>query len=101
MSLCSTTHICCAAFFLTAFSAEAQSPADFYKGKSVNVLIGVGVGGFYDLNARVVARHIGRHIPVKDIRCRILHCSCFLHRLRNDLLIAPIKIVPHRAHRFA
>jgi microcin C transport system ATP-binding protein len=48
---------------LTAFSAQAQSPADFYKGKSVNVLIGVGVGGFYDLNARVVARHIGRHIP--------------------------------------
>jgi tripartite-type tricarboxylate transporter receptor subunit TctC len=46
-----------------AACAHAQSPAEFYKGRNVNVLIGVGVGGFYDLNARVVARHIGRHIP--------------------------------------
>lgn len=46
-----------------AQAAHAQAPAEFYKGRNVNVLIGVGVGGFYDLNARVVARHIGRHIP--------------------------------------
>ncbi|MDB5569715.1 MAG: tripartite tricarboxylate transporter family receptor [Hyphomicrobiales bacterium] len=43
--------------------AGAQSPADFYRGKNVNVLIGVGVGGEYDLHARVVARHIGRNLP--------------------------------------
>ena len=43
--------------------AIAQTSAEFYKGKTVNLLIGVGAGGFYDLNARVVARHIGRHIP--------------------------------------
>ena len=48
---------------LPAFGARAQAPAEFYKGKPINVLIGVGVGGFYDLNARIVARHIGRHIP--------------------------------------
>jgi tripartite-type tricarboxylate transporter receptor subunit TctC len=42
---------------------QAQSVADFYRGKTVNVLIGVGVGGEYDLQARLVARHIGRHIP--------------------------------------
>ncbi|MFN3889663.1 MAG: Bug family tripartite tricarboxylate transporter substrate binding protein [Beijerinckiaceae bacterium] len=52
-----------AAFVACAGFAQAQAPAEFYKGRSVNVLIGVGVGGFYDLNARVVARHIGRHIP--------------------------------------
>lgn len=54
-----------AAPFLVAVasSANAQSPEAFYRGKTVNVLIGVGVGGFYDLNARLVARHIGRHIP--------------------------------------
>ena len=43
--------------------AQAQSVADFYRGKTVNVLIGVGVGGEYDLHARLVARHIGKHIP--------------------------------------
>lgn len=37
--------------------------AAFYRGKSVNVLIGVGVGGEYDLHARLIGRHIGRHIP--------------------------------------
>ena len=41
----------------------ADPVADFYRGKTVNVLIGVGVGGEYDLQARLVARHIGKHIP--------------------------------------
>jgi tripartite-type tricarboxylate transporter receptor subunit TctC len=46
-----------------AVPAQAQSVADFYRGKTINVLIGVGVGGEYDLQARLVARHIGKHIP--------------------------------------
>lgn len=44
-------------------SANDEAVAAFYKGKSVNVLIGVGVGGEYDLHARLIARYIGRHIP--------------------------------------
>src|ERR1700752_3292605 len=48
---------------LTGTPAHAQSVADFYRGKTVNVLIGVGVGGEYDLQARLVARHLGKHIP--------------------------------------
>jgi tripartite-type tricarboxylate transporter receptor subunit TctC len=43
--------------------AQAQSVADFYRGKTVHVLIGVSPGGEYDLQARLVARHIGKHIP--------------------------------------
>lgn len=43
--------------------AGAQPVADFYRGKSVNVWIGYGAGGGYDLSARVLARHMGRHIP--------------------------------------
>ena len=43
--------------------AQADAVADFYRGKTVNVLIGVAVGGEYDLQARLVARHIGKHIP--------------------------------------
>ena len=46
-----------------AGAASADPIADFYRGKTVNVLIGVGVGGEYDIQARLVARHIGKHIP--------------------------------------
>ena len=51
------------ALLVAAPAAQADSVADFYHGKTVNVLIGVGVGGEYDLQARLVARHIGKHIP--------------------------------------
>jgi tripartite-type tricarboxylate transporter receptor subunit TctC len=44
-------------------SALAQSPADFYKGKNVDLYIGYSVGGAYDLYARMLARHMGKHIP--------------------------------------
>ncbi len=45
------------------YSAHAQSVEDFYKGKTVNLVIGYSVGGGYDLYGRLLARHIGRHIP--------------------------------------
>jgi tripartite-type tricarboxylate transporter receptor subunit TctC len=40
----------------------AQSAADFYKGRNVDLYIGFSVGGAYDLYARVLGRHIGAHI---------------------------------------
>lgn len=43
--------------------AFAQSPADFYKGKTVELYIGYSPGGGYDVYGRLLARHIGRHIP--------------------------------------
>lgn len=48
---------------LAAPQAQADTVADFYKGKSINLIISTGVGGGLDLNARVVARHWTRHIP--------------------------------------
>lgn len=47
----------------TVATAYAQTPADFYKGKNIELYIGYSVGGGYDLYARVLARHIGKHIP--------------------------------------
>jgi tripartite-type tricarboxylate transporter receptor subunit TctC len=45
-------------------SASAQeSPATFYRGKTVRLIVGVGVGTGYDVNARALARHLGKHIP--------------------------------------
>jgi len=52
-----------ASIALAAPIASAQSPADFYKGRNVDVYIGYSVGGAYDLYARVIARHLGKHIP--------------------------------------
>jgi tripartite-type tricarboxylate transporter receptor subunit TctC len=48
---------------LSATCSHAQTPAEFYKGKTVELYIGYSVGGGYDLYARVLARHIGKHIP--------------------------------------
>src|SRR5262245_20557064 len=48
---------------LSAAPAHAQSAEEFYRGKTINVVIGFSVGGGYDLYARHLARHIGKHIP--------------------------------------
>src|SRR5688500_19362837 len=50
---------------LALFSAPAFADpvADFYKGKQIQFVIRSGVGGGYDLYARVLGRHIGKHIP--------------------------------------
>ncbi len=41
----------------------AQTAAEFYRGKTVSLYIGFSAGGGYDLYARVIARHMGKHIP--------------------------------------
>jgi tripartite-type tricarboxylate transporter receptor subunit TctC len=51
-----------AAVALSAQLAVAQ-PADFFKGKTVNIYIGFAPGGTYDYYGRVVARFLGKHIP--------------------------------------
>jgi tripartite-type tricarboxylate transporter receptor subunit TctC len=55
---------CVAAIGIAAcFVRPAAAADDFYKGKTINLFIGSGPGGGYDLFGRLVARHIGRHIP--------------------------------------
>ena len=44
-------------------SALADPVADFYRNKQVSIIVGYGPGGGYDLYARLVARHLGKHIP--------------------------------------
>jgi tripartite-type tricarboxylate transporter receptor subunit TctC len=43
--------------------AQAQNPAAFYKGKSIDLYIGYSAGGGYDVYARALARHLGRFVP--------------------------------------
>ena len=50
-----------AAFSMQAPSAQAQD--HFYSGKTVSLVVGYSAGGGYDIYARMLARHYGRHIP--------------------------------------
>ena len=63
----SMRRVRCAAVMLAAALpapiACAQSPADFYKGKNVELYVGYSAGGAYDLYARTIARHLGKRIP--------------------------------------
>ena len=46
-----------------AAPATSSSAGDYYAGKSIDLLIGAPPGGGYDIYARALARHYGRHIP--------------------------------------
>jgi len=48
---------------LAASQARADTVADFYRGKQINLIVGYGPGGGYDVYARLVGRHLGRYIP--------------------------------------
>ena len=50
-------------FGLSAQPTGAQSIEQFYRGKSMTILVGTAPGGINDLSARLVARHLGRFIP--------------------------------------
>jgi tripartite-type tricarboxylate transporter receptor subunit TctC len=43
--------------------AAADPVADFYRGKQVQIFVGYGAGGGYDAYARLIARHLGLHLP--------------------------------------
>jgi tripartite-type tricarboxylate transporter receptor subunit TctC len=47
----------------TCAAAGAQSTADFYRGRTITISVGLSAGGGYDLHARVFARYFGRHVP--------------------------------------
>jgi tripartite-type tricarboxylate transporter receptor subunit TctC len=50
---------------LSPSHAAADEVADFYKGKRMTMVIGYSAGGGYDTYARLLSRHLGRHIPGK------------------------------------
>jgi tripartite-type tricarboxylate transporter receptor subunit TctC len=52
-----------ASLWLAVTPATAQSVAEFYAGKQITMIVGSTTGGGYDTQARLVGRHIGRHIP--------------------------------------
>jgi tripartite-type tricarboxylate transporter receptor subunit TctC len=64
----SIRHACVAAFALALLAspgrqAAAQTAEQFYKGKQIELAIGYPPAGSNDVYARLLARHIGKHIP--------------------------------------
>src|SRR5499426_2934303 len=53
--VCLAAHSC-------AFAQE-EDVAAFFKGKTLRLVVGIGVGSGYDINARLLARHLAAHIP--------------------------------------
>lgn len=53
------------ALLWTGAGVAAQSPAgaDFYRGRTLTVVVGYTAGGGYDLYARLLAKHLGSHLP--------------------------------------
>jgi tripartite-type tricarboxylate transporter receptor subunit TctC len=51
------------ALVLPASSASADAVADFYKGRTIQMVIGVSAGGDYDLRARLLSRYLSKYIP--------------------------------------
>jgi tripartite-type tricarboxylate transporter receptor subunit TctC len=52
LAICATFH-----------AARAEDAAEFYKGKSVSIVVGHQTGTGFDIYARALAAHLGRHIP--------------------------------------
>src|ERR1044071_6242394 len=62
------TKLNCLAALLTVFAVgagvrEAAAQANFFQGKTIRLVVGSSIGGGYDLWARLMAQHIGKHIP--------------------------------------
>jgi len=67
LALPSRAALVAIALLASATPGRAQTPADFYRGKSLDLYISSSVGGGYDAYARMLARHIGRFIPGNPI----------------------------------
>lgn len=53
------------ALFVALAPAHAQSPAEFYKGKTVQIIVSTGAGTGHDTGVRLVAKYLPNHIPGK------------------------------------
>ncbi len=58
-----TAALAGAVALLSPGAARAETAAEFYAGKQISLLIGTTAGGGYDAYGRLLARHLGRHIP--------------------------------------
>jgi tripartite-type tricarboxylate transporter receptor subunit TctC len=63
-----TRHGFAAALLVLAAATSCPNAAtaqddEFYRGKTISIIVPIGPGGAYDAYARILSRHLGRHIP--------------------------------------
>jgi tripartite-type tricarboxylate transporter receptor subunit TctC len=71
--------------------ARAQSVADFYRGKSIQLMIAYSAGGGYDIESRILARHMPRYIPGNPTIVPVNYAGAGGLRLANHLYNAASK----------
>jgi tripartite-type tricarboxylate transporter receptor subunit TctC len=75
---------------LIACCVAPATANDFYAGKQITFIVGAGVGGGYDLQARITARHLGKHISgkpaivVQNMPARIAAANCMFATAPTD-----------------
>src|SRR5204863_776854 len=75
---------------VTPAFAQTATPAEFFRGKTVNILVGVEAGGGYDLYARVLAQFLARHIPGQpNVIVQNMPGAGGLRAARNLVSVAP------------
>jgi tripartite-type tricarboxylate transporter receptor subunit TctC len=52
-----------ASLLLPQVASAQNTVADFYRGRTVTLIVGYSAGGGYDTYSRILARHLGKHIP--------------------------------------
>jgi tripartite-type tricarboxylate transporter receptor subunit TctC len=63
MNMITKSLLACCAVAQSTCLAGAETVAEFYRGKTVNVIVAAPPGGGYDLLARTISRHLGPQIP--------------------------------------
>ncbi len=56
-----------AALLGAATAGRAQGVAEFYRGKTINLIIGTSAGNDYDFRGRLIARYLGKHLPGQPV----------------------------------
>jgi tripartite-type tricarboxylate transporter receptor subunit TctC len=65
--MASTAFKLCIVFATTALSGTGAHAADFYAGKTIDLVVSNAPGGGFDIYARTIARHMSRHIPGQPV----------------------------------
>ena len=62
---CATATLAAVLLAAGVADASAQSAERFYKGRQISIVVFSGAGSTYDIYARLLARHLGEHLPGK------------------------------------